>query len=66
MADFMHRFLPESRIWIPKPTWANHHKFALPLSGPHAAQCMYSAMHVHKSAQEVRPHWLQRGGYAGE
>ncbi|CAL5220048.1 g1997 [Coccomyxa viridis] len=25
MADFMHRFLPESRIWIPKPTWANHH-----------------------------------------
>ncbi len=29
MADFMHRFLPESRIWIPKPTWANHHKCAL-------------------------------------
>lgn len=26
MAEFMHRYLPESRILIPKPTWSNHHK----------------------------------------
>mmetsp|Transcript_28693 Transcript_28693/g.39638 ORF Transcript_28693/g.39638 Transcript_28693/m.39638 type:complete len:425 (-) Transcript_28693:154-1428(-) len=25
MADFMHRFKPEAKIYIPKPTWSNHH-----------------------------------------
>ena len=28
MAEFMHRYLPQAKIWIPKPTWANHHKCA--------------------------------------
>ena len=27
MAEFMARFLPGSKIWIPKPTWSNHHKW---------------------------------------
>jgi len=25
MADFMHRFKPEAKIYIPVPTWSNHH-----------------------------------------
>jgi len=25
MADFMHRFAPKSKIYIPTPTWSNHH-----------------------------------------
>eukprot|EP00240_Pyramimonas_obovata_P004874 CAMPEP_0118932816 /NCGR_PEP_ID=MMETSP1169-20130426/10635_1 /TAXON_ID=36882 /ORGANISM="Pyramimonas obovata, Strain CCMP722" /LENGTH=426 /DNA_ID=CAMNT_0006875517 /DNA_START=50 /DNA_END=1330 /DNA_ORIENTATION=- len=25
MADFMHRFRPEAKIYITKPTWSNHH-----------------------------------------
>jgi len=25
MADFMHRFRPEAKIYIPVPTWSNHH-----------------------------------------
>ncbi|CAK0770625.1 L-asparaginase 1 [Coccomyxa viridis] len=25
MAEFMHRYLPQAKIWIPKPTWSNHH-----------------------------------------
>ena len=25
LADFQHRFLPGSKIYIPKPTWSNHH-----------------------------------------
>ena len=25
MADFMHRFRPEAKIFIPVPTWSNHH-----------------------------------------
>ena len=29
MADLMHRFFPSASIWIPEPTWANHHKCAL-------------------------------------
>lgn len=44
MADFMHRFLPESRIWIPKPTWANHHKCAHLLSQLCAAQDLHNAL----------------------
>ena len=28
MAEFMHRYLPQAKIWIPKPTWSNHHKSA--------------------------------------
>jgi aspartate aminotransferase len=25
MADFMHRFKPSAKIYIPIPTWSNHH-----------------------------------------
>ena len=47
MADFMHRFLPESRIWIPKPTWANHHKCA------HASTAAFIGWLCHCYAQRV-------------
>ncbi|BDA42238.1 Aspartate aminotransferase, mitochondrial [Coccomyxa sp. Obi] len=25
MAEFMNRYMPGAKIWIPKPTWSNHH-----------------------------------------
>lgn len=25
-ADFLHKFFPNSKIWLSKPTWANHHQ----------------------------------------
>ena len=28
MAEFMARYLQGAKIWIPKPTWSNHHKCA--------------------------------------
>ena len=24
-AEFMHRYMPGAAVYIPKPTWANHH-----------------------------------------
>ena len=59
MAELMQRYMPGSNIWIPKPTWSNHHKYVALATATlaavkyHLIQPNGAAAHSHLAMQSV-------------